>query len=577
MDLEQFVKGDEHVRRSVDYILAAYRKYAPDLELRPSAWLAFSCYIEYCLVCKFFVSNGVRMVRFTGYGVLPLTEDDATYDERIALSWAYARAKMSDVEPLRGLAETYPEVKQSFYLQDNYFLSRLGEEFDDCYLPEPCVARLHNLLRTLGVSQVKDLRPYDKAAIMRIPDVGKHTFGYLNAALVELYYQKVEADDPRYSLLTILNFVPYGALWYYDAVFAARPKVAAYLASVEYDENRFAVGSIGYLLCTHFKTGTANRRRKRKDDCVDGKRLGKVQLAYNFVENVDAIVEAYTQNERAFVSLCDQWTNAVVAALRAVRATGAAMRVDIACSYYGFGTPAAASLREVSVKFGRSTQGVRNACDSVLLKAHAMLWGLPEYAQQSAEYQKIIDDICRNGLEAFCVYLALSFGKKRVEAFCLVTLGLTALPNDDSVWQAVARIKEQRKRVEKEAKRTAKNQERPQRIQTPDRPTPLRKKVGLPHGGTADFIVDENGRIQTDAVLFEKLRQARRELAEFYNCPLYFIYSNAQLVALATYKPQTMAEYVAIKGLGEKTWEKKGIAMVQIIKEHMGATADPNE
>lgn len=82
-----------------------------------------------------------------------------------------------------------------------------------------------------------------------------------------------------------------------------------------------------------------------------------------------------------------------------------------------------------------------------------------------------------------------------------------------------------------------------------------------------NFILDEKGAFKTDKVLFNKLKEKRAELARLADLPAYCIISNDATVGLATYKPTTKNEFINIKGLGEKKYEKYGEIFIGLINE----------
>jgi len=86
--------------------------------------------------------------------------------------------------------------------------------------------------------------------------------------------------------------------------------------------------------------------------------------------------------------------------------------------------------------------------------------------------------------------------------------------------------------------------------------------------GKYNFICDENGEILTDSELFEELREFRRKTAEEEGFPNYCVFGNAQLIEMATYKPTTEGEWLAIKGLGPAKFGKYGERVIEIIQKY---------
>ena len=81
----------------------------------------------------------------------------------------------------------------------------------------------------------------------------------------------------------------------------------------------------------------------------------------------------------------------------------------------------------------------------------------------------------------------------------------------------------------------------------------------------------ERGVVEDDVKdkrLFEILRSWRREKAQEMNLPAYFILSQKGLISLANEKPLTKQEFIALKGLGKKTFDNYGEEILQMIKEN---------
>ena len=72
-----------------------------------------------------------------------------------------------------------------------------------------------------------------------------------------------------------------------------------------------------------------------------------------------------------------------------------------------------------------------------------------------------------------------------------------------------------------------------------------------------------------DRRLFEILRSWRREKAQEMNLPAYVILSQKGLISLANEKPLTKQKFIALKGLGKKTFDNYGEEILQIIKDNL--------
>jgi ATP-dependent DNA helicase RecQ len=68
--------------------------------------------------------------------------------------------------------------------------------------------------------------------------------------------------------------------------------------------------------------------------------------------------------------------------------------------------------------------------------------------------------------------------------------------------------------------------------------------------------------------LFENLRQLRRKLATEQNVPPYVIFSDATLIELAAYMPQTLSDMRKISGFGDVKLERYGDAFLAEVKNY---------
>lgn len=73
--------------------------------------------------------------------------------------------------------------------------------------------------------------------------------------------------------------------------------------------------------------------------------------------------------------------------------------------------------------------------------------------------------------------------------------------------------------------------------------------------------LDEN-----ELAVYETLRVWRNELALEQNIPNYFISSNATIMSIAKFKPQTIEELYKIKGMGEIKIAKYGSEILALLK-----------
>lgn len=67
--------------------------------------------------------------------------------------------------------------------------------------------------------------------------------------------------------------------------------------------------------------------------------------------------------------------------------------------------------------------------------------------------------------------------------------------------------------------------------------------------------------------LFDELKRVRTEFARNENVPPYVVFSDAALIEMATYLPQTSAEMLKISGVGDVKMDKYGLDFLKTIKE----------
>ena len=68
--------------------------------------------------------------------------------------------------------------------------------------------------------------------------------------------------------------------------------------------------------------------------------------------------------------------------------------------------------------------------------------------------------------------------------------------------------------------------------------------------------------------LWQALRAWRRELAERHGVPPYVIFHDASLAEMAARRPQSLAEFADIPGVGEKKLQRYGQAFLEVIARH---------
>ncbi|MEL6429588.1 MAG: DNA helicase RecQ [Planctomycetota bacterium] len=100
--------------------------------------------------------------------------------------------------------------------------------------------------------------------------------------------------------------------------------------------------------------------------------------------------------------------------------------------------------------------------------------------------------------------------------------------------------------------------------------TPKRSGRSRGRRGAAAVATEEN--VDVDEALFEKLRKLRKELSSERGVPPYILFNDRTLVHLAASKPSSEAEFLAIKGVGEKKAADLGPSFLEAIRAHVAGT-----
>lgn len=102
-----------------------------------------------------------------------------------------------------------------------------------------------------------------------------------------------------------------------------------------------------------------------------------------------------------------------------------------------------------------------------------------------------------------------------------------------------------------------------------------RRKITLtkPMAVATKQKVSRVGDISCDELLFEKLRQLRRRLAEERNVPSYIVFSDVSLRQMARYYPTDSVAFSEISGVGDKKLDEFGRAFMDEIATHLQSNA----
>lgn len=82
------------------------------------------------------------------------------------------------------------------------------------------------------------------------------------------------------------------------------------------------------------------------------------------------------------------------------------------------------------------------------------------------------------------------------------------------------------------------------------------------------LIIDNEGNLLTDKGLLVELKTLRSKIMREEGRPAYTIIGNNGLVSLATYRPATKEEFIALYGLGETTYSEFGARFIKAIQDY---------
>ncbi|MDB6019428.1 MAG: ATP-dependent helicase RecQ [Pedosphaera sp.] len=88
---------------------------------------------------------------------------------------------------------------------------------------------------------------------------------------------------------------------------------------------------------------------------------------------------------------------------------------------------------------------------------------------------------------------------------------------------------------------------------------------------TPESKVRRAGEITCDELLFEKLRQLRKQLADERDVPAYIVFSDVALRQMARDYPSTEGDFARISGVGEKKLREFGAPFLAEIAAHLGS------
>jgi ATP-dependent DNA helicase RecQ len=106
-----------------------------------------------------------------------------------------------------------------------------------------------------------------------------------------------------------------------------------------------------------------------------------------------------------------------------------------------------------------------------------------------------------------------------------------------------------------------------------EQPLMLRKDLQVEKTKTGKLVKSTHKSKTINSLLWDALRNKRRELAESQNVPPYVIFHDASLMAMMEHKPETLAQLSLLHGVGKRKLERYGKQFLAIIQEFKGTSS----
>jgi len=106
-----------------------------------------------------------------------------------------------------------------------------------------------------------------------------------------------------------------------------------------------------------------------------------------------------------------------------------------------------------------------------------------------------------------------------------------------------------------------------------EQPLMLRKDLRVEKTKTGKLVKSTHKSKTINSMLWDALRNKRRELAESQNVPPYVIFHDASLMAMMEHKPETLAQLSLLHGVGKRKLERYGKQFLAIIQEFKGTSS----
>jgi ATP-dependent DNA helicase RecQ len=105
----------------------------------------------------------------------------------------------------------------------------------------------------------------------------------------------------------------------------------------------------------------------------------------------------------------------------------------------------------------------------------------------------------------------------------------------------------------------------------------LRKDIRIEKVKSSKFTKTSESHKKTSSLLWDALRNKRRELADQQDVPPYVIFHDASLMAMMENRPSTLDQLSILPGVGKRKLERYGAQFLSVINEFRGTTTPTSD
>ncbi len=518
------------IKERIDYIFSAFLKEFSDIEYDERYSIIGIGQPNNYLLCYFKIQNGNLMVKFKAKDkAILLTEDIKVID--LCISETISLFKNNDLLKIKSISKKIDVEKiAKEIIADGKTIDEIIAETvqtkGEIVIRDIVQNRIADALENVGVIKIFDLDGWTFEKLLTVKRLSVKGIKVLCYTFVALLSGETlrQVGDKTFSSLhkqyseKIVNR------------YAKREKVCKYLSTINYDENNFEKGTVGYALCLMKKT--------------------KTNIVLNFCEDSNKLYQAYEDNFNLFANYLEETKKFLINIAKQVVEDERDKSIVLSLlgvdgNHY--------TLEFLGDKYNISRERVRQIYKKSLKKVAN---SFKAFSDEGVLRCRLREDYCKLfetcPIDAFMLYLLKEKQRNILNAIYSVVLYGVLVPEDLD-----KRLFDAQYFIAKS------NKSNPIKTNVSDKDACYIRYKGF------QVIIDDDGEVLTDLELLEKLRKERLRFAYQEGLPAYCVYHNKQLVLLATLKPLNKKTYSSLRGFTENSWEKHGCYMVEIIKNHV--------